>query len=246
MVRQFDQDGPINPDGRDVHVRAETEAVEVGIESVIFEFTLWAAGPAASLIIGVSGVIPPLRVIVFVLIGVMPGVIFSIMKTRADSYFSALQQRIQAYASQLDNFMEQRVIILKNVAGLIDRAVDLDKDVMKTVAFYRSGGRGTPGKDLSELNDNLNSAFSKIAVSFEAYPNLRAHASIADAMSQNNSLQREITVARELYNNAVLEWNMAVFSWPTKKIVAAKMKLKTIIPFTISLETKAEARSKVF
>ena len=45
---------------------------------------------------------------------------------------------------------------------------------------------------------------------------------IADAMQQNMYLQREITAARELYNDTINEWNRDIFAWPTKMIVAAK------------------------
>jgi ATP phosphoribosyltransferase len=41
-------------------------------------------------------------------------------------------------------------------------------------------------------------------------------------MQQNMYLQREITAARELYNDTINTWNRDIFDWPTKQIVAAK------------------------
>ena len=80
----------------------------------------------------------------------------------------------------------------------------------------------------------------------ENYPELQAHASIADAMRQNNYLQREITAARDLYNQQVLIWNTEVFSWPVKQIVAARMHLTTRVPFTVSKETLEGSKSVFF
>ena len=80
----------------------------------------------------------------------------------------------------------------------------------------------------------------------ESYPDLKAHAAIADAMQQNNMLQREITAARELYNDSVNRWNTEIFSWPTKNIVAAKLGYTTMIPFSISKEMKQAARGVFF
>ena len=44
----------------------------------------------------------------------------------------------------------------------------------------------------------------------EAYPELKAHQEIAMAMQQNSYLQKEITAAREVYNDTVFEWNAPV------------------------------------
>ena len=81
-----------------------------------------------------------------------------------------------------------------------------------------------------------------INVAVENYPDLQAHREIADAMQQNMYLQREITAARELYNDTVNEWNKDVFAWPTKKIVAAKNGYTTRIPFVASQEIKQKAK----
>jgi LemA protein len=75
---------------------------------------------------------------------------------------------------------------------------------------------------------------------------LKAHATIADAMRQNNMLQKEITAARTLYNDSVTLWNTSLYQWPTKMIVAARNGYTTRIPFTASAETKARAREVFF
>ena len=85
-----------------------------------------------------------------------------------------------------------------------------------------------------------------IRVAFEAYPDLKAHQTLAEAMQQNSYLQREITAAREVYNDTVLRWNQDIFAWPTKMIVAARAGYTTRIPFTASREVKEQARAKFF
>jgi len=85
-----------------------------------------------------------------------------------------------------------------------------------------------------------------VNIAVENYPDLKAHQTIADAMQQNMYLQREITAAREVYNDTVNVWNRDVFSWPTKQIVAAKAGYTTSIPFIADDETRAEARKKFF
>ncbi len=241
--------GPVNGQGRDINVIERQLPVTTGVGSIIFEIALWVTIPILVLlyvaIMGSTLSNPALVALVGCLAGILPGVIFIFMKINARNYFQQLEQRIQAEASNIDNFLEQRVQILQNVVGLVERAIELDKDVMKNVAALRSGGGINP-ENRSEVNGMLNSSFARLFPQVEAYPELKAHNTIADAMQQNSYLQKEITAARTIYNSRVTQWNTDIFSWPTKMIVAARQGYTTRIPFTASAEVKEMARSKFF
>ena len=221
MANELDEmSGPVNREGRDVNVIEKQIPVEVGFGSVLFEIVLW-------------------------LLFIVPGLVFLFMKISARNYLRKLQQKLQADASQIDNYLEQRVQILQNVAGLVEKAIDLDKDVMKSVAAFR-GGAAMSDANRSQVAASLDHAFGRLFPQVEAYPELKAHAAIADAMQQNSYLQKEITAARAVYNDTVRQWNQDIFSWPTKMIVAARAGYTTRIPFTASSETKARARGTFF
>ncbi|NLC94624.1 MAG: LemA family protein [Bacilli bacterium] len=221
MANQLDElTGPVKPDGRDINVIHKQIPVKVGVGSLIFEIVLWV-------------------------LGIIPGLIFLIMKIKAKNYFQQLEQKIQHNASQIDNYLEQRVQILQNVVGIVEKAIELDKDVMKSVAQFRGGVHLTE-ENRSEVATELDTTMRRINVAFEAYPELKAHRALADAMQQNSYLQREITAAREVYNDTVLQWNQDIFKWPTKMIVAARSGYTTRIPFSVSQEVKEQARQKFF
>lgn len=240
--------GPVNDNGRDVHVIDRQLPVKITFGSTLFEIALWVTIPVLVLlyvaIMGHTLENPLLVGVVGCLAGMLPGVIFIFMKISARNYFQQLEQRIQAEASNIDNFLEQRVQILQNVVGIVDRAIDLDKDVMKAVAALRSGSVNDENRN--EVNSQVNTAFGRLFPQVEAYPELKAHNAIADAMQQNSYLQREITAARTVYNSRVTQWNTDIYSWPTKMIVAARQGYTTRIPFTASAETREMARSKFF
>ena len=220
MANELDElTGPVNGAGRDVNVIAKQIPVPVGFGSTLFEVVLW-------------------------LLFVVPGLVFLFMKIGARNYFRRLQQKIQSDASTIDNYLEQRVQILQNLAGLVSKAINLDKEVMTAVAAYRGGI--APGSDRNAVQAQLDGAFGRLFPQVEAYPELRAHAAIADAIQQNAYLQKEITAARELYNDTVRQWNTDVFSWPTKQIVAARAGYTTRIPFSASAEVKRAARQNFF
>lgn len=241
--------GPVNDNGRDVHVIDRQLPVTVGFGSTLFEIALWVTIPVLVLlyvlIMGVTLENPMLVGVVGCLLGILPGVIFIFMKISARNYFQQLEQRIQAEASNIDNYLEQRVQILQNVVGLVDRAVDLDKDVMKAVAALRGGG-SINSENRNEVSQQIDTAYARLFPQVEAYPELKAHNVIADAMQQNSYLQREITAARTIYNSRVTQWNTDIFAWPTKMIVAARQGYTTRIPFTASAATREMARSKFF
>ena len=238
--------GPINAEGRDVNVVAKQLPVQVGIESKIFEIGLWVFLPLLFLLLSVQGVTDSKYSLYLILAGVLPGVVFWFMKNNARSYLQQLEQKIQADASQIDNYIEQRVVVLDNLVGLLGKAIDLDKDVMKTVTALRSGATHVNEQNRNATSERMDGVLSSINVAFEAYPDLKAHKAITDAMEQNSYLQREITAARDLYNDTVAQWNRDVLDWPTKQIVAARQNYTTRIPFIASAETKRAARKTYF
>lgn len=238
--------GSTDPNGRDINVINKQIRVEVGNESRIFEIALWLAGTIPGIIILTTDAMPVLQGVGVLAAGFLPGVIFQFMKISALAYLRRLQQKVQADASQIDNYLEQRVIILQNVVGLVEKSIELDKDVMKSVAAYRAGRLPTTDTGRNAASEELDGIFSRVNVAFEAYPELKAQATLADAMRQNSYLQKEITAARTLYNDTVAMWNQEIFRWPTNQIVAARAGYTTRIPFIASAETKAEARGTFF
>lgn len=222
MANQLDELNPeVREEGLDTNVIVKKIPAEVGVGSKIFEILLWVCG-------------------------IIPGLIFLFVKINAQKHFDQLQQKIQRNASQIDNYLEQRVMVLQNCARLLDKAIDLDKSTFENIAKYRSGNGGDDDAARNEIGGQIETISRNINVAVESYPELAAHREIADAMQQNMYLQREITAARELYNDTINQWNKDIFEWPAKMIVAAKNGYTTRIPFVASKEIKEKAKSVFF
>ena len=217
MANELDEiTGPVNESGRDVNVIEKQIPVKVGVGSTIFQVVLCLF------------ILP----IPFVLLA----------RVNAGRRLSQLQQKIQQAASQVDNYLEQRVMILQNAAQLVTKGMDLDKSTFTEIARLRAGG----ADNFTETNKALENVGNKINVALENYPDLKAHQELAAAMQQNSYTQREITAAREHYNDVVAEWNKLIFEWPFPMIIAAKRGYTTRIPFSASKETKEKARGTFF
>lgn len=219
MANALDEmNGPTMEEGRDINVIAKQIPVKVGVGSTIFQVILWV-------------------------LGIIPGLVFLIMKINAATYLRQLEQKVQQSASQIDNYLEQRVVILSNLAKLVDKAVTLDKETFTQIALARNG---KTSNDLNKTATQVDQIENKLNVTLEAYPELKSHQEIEDAINQNSYLQKEITAARELYNDVVYKWNASIQEWPTKMIVAAKNGYTTRIPFIASKEVKEKAREVFF
>ena len=220
MANQLDENNAvILEEGKDVNVIAKQLPVKVGAGSKVFEVLLWC-------------------------LGIIPGVVFLFKKIKAGTYLRQLEQKIQHDASQIDNYLEQRVQILSNLAALVNKAVELDKETFVAIAQARSGKLTDDQRnELVASTDNVN---NKINLALESYPELKSHNEIKDAIQQNAYLQKEITAAREVYNDSVNTWNAQIQVWPTNMIVAAKNGYTTRIPFIASKEVKEKAREVFF
>ncbi len=222
MANQLDEmNGPIMEQGHDVNVIAKQIPVTVGFGSKFFEIMLWV-------------------------LGIIPGIIFLVMKIKARTYLRQLEQKIQQDASTVDNYLEQRVVILSNLAALVNKAVDLDKETFIGIAQARGGNANHDDTVRNEIGNQVENMSRNINVALENYPELKAHQEISDAIQQNSYLQKEITAARQLYNDTVATWNKEIQIWPTKMIVAAKEGYTTRVPFIASKEIKEKARDVFF
>ncbi|ACU78827.1 LemA family protein [Mycoplasma mycoides] len=221
MANQLDEmNDPILEQGRQVNVINKQIPITVGKGSLVFEILLW-------------------------ILGIIPGIIFTFIKIKAKNHLAQLEQKVQHNASQIDNYLDQRAVVMQNLASLLSKSIELDKDVMKTVAAYRSG-INVNDENRSDVASQLDTTIRGLHLQIENYPDLKAHESIKQALQQNLYLQKEITAARDIYNDTVFQWNRSINEWPAKMIVAAKMHYTTRIPFAASAETKKLASQDFF
>ena len=150
MANELDEmNATVNEQGRDINVIEKQIPVKVGWGSKFFEVILWV-------------------------LLIIPGIIFQYKKVKAGEYLSKLQQKLQHDASTIDNYLEQRVMILQNAAKLLDKAINLDKTTLTTIAAYRSGVTHSD-TDRNVVASNLDTMQNKINIAFENYPDLKAH-----------------------------------------------------------------------
>lgn len=169
-------------------------------------------------------------------IGLFIGIYPYLAMGKISAQFNAAEQEIQKAATEIDNYMKQRIIILENLAKLIEKSIDTNEKIPIDTTKYKNGN--FTDKSRNEADRKLNNATRNINALLENNPELKKQKSIQNALQQNAKLQRKIANARNLYNEAVNTWNKEIFEFPLKKIVAAKEKRTTRIPFAATEETE--------
>ena len=236
MLNELDEE--IRKEGREANVIAKQVKVEADTSIQILIWALYLIGLALI----VFGVVK--KIYYFIPIGILIPAFIYINLKKQESYFSQLEQRVQQSASQIDNYLEQRVIVLQNTAKIVEKAISLDKTIFSEISKLRTGN--IREEERNEIQSKLDKVYRGLSITVENYPDLKSHMELRDAMQQNLYLQREITAAREVYNDNVGIWNREIFEWPFKKYVASKKEYTTRIPFIASQETKLKAKEVFF
>lgn len=177
-------------------------------------------------------------------IGLFIGIYPYLAMGKISAQFNASEQEIQKAATEIDSCMKQRIIILENLAKLIEKSIDTNEKIPIDTTKYKNGN--FTDKTRNEADLKLNNATRNINALLENNPELKRQKAIQDAIQQNAKLQRKIANARTLYNEAVNTWNREIFEFPLKKIVAAKEGRTTRIPFIANEEIKQKSKEVFF
>lgn len=162
--------------------------------------------------------------VVLMFLTIIGGIIYLVLRMKKDSYFKKLQQKIQHNASEIDNYLDQRVQVLQNLSSIVKQTANLDKEVFKSVAASRAGLQQDANGDIlrNQRQEQIDTAYRGLALAVENYPDIKAHESYQKAIDQNLYLQREITSSRSLYNDTIAQWNKTIYDWPLGRIIANK------------------------
>lgn len=134
----------------------------------------------------------------------------------------------QRWAS-LESAYKRRFDLIPQLVGVVQGAADFEQDTFTAVTEARAkvsqvqlGGEApTDPAQLERFvaaQDGLGSALSRLLVSVEAYPQLRATEAFRDLQSQVEGSENRIAVAREDYMQSVRDYNTSLRRFPASII----------------------------
>jgi len=135
-------------------------------------------------------------------------------------------EQVKAAWSEVANQYQRRADLVPNLVATVKGAADFEKSTLEAVVNARARAtsiQATPElvndpaafKNFEAAQGELSSALSRLLVTVERYPDLKANANYRDLQAQLEGTENRIAVARGRYIDAVAEYNKLVRYFPT-------------------------------
>lgn len=154
--------------------------------------------------------------------------------------YNALVRKRNAYKnafSQIDVQLQRRFDLIPNLVEVAKRYMAHEQDTLTAVVQARNTAQGalnaakrslttptTSRVTLDSLADNeqaLTASLQRLLVVAEAYPELKANTTMAQLSEELASTENKVAFARQAYNDAVMEYNTAIQSFPASVLAHA-------------------------
>ncbi len=137
-----------------------------------------------------------------------------------------LDQDVKSGWAQVENVYQRRSDLIPNLVETVKGAANFEKETYTAVTEARAKA-GQTKIDASQLNDpaafakfqqaqdQLGGALSRLLVTVEKYPELKATANFQELQSQLEGTENRITVERQRFNDAANAFNKKRNTFPT-------------------------------
>ncbi len=163
-------------------------------------------------------------------------------------YVSLIKKRntCKEALSGIDVQLTKRASLIPNILKIAQRYMEHEKSLLTEITALRSQLKQSYNQgDAQQISAHLQQAelldskMGQLMLSIENYPDLKADATLQQAMLSYNEVEAHISAARRFYNAAVTELNNAVEVFPGS-IIASIAKVRVQPFFEASTKAKAE------
>ena len=169
--------------------------------------------------------------------------------------FQRLDEEVKAGWSEVLNQYQRRADLIPNIVATVKGEANFEQETLTKVVEARA--RATSIQATPELINNpeafnkfqaaqgeLSGALSRLLVTVEQYPNLKANQGFQDLRVQLEGTENRITVARNRYIKTVQEYNVLTRSFPTN-LTAMLFSYAVKPSFTVANEAQISAPPQV-
>ena len=120
--------------------------------------------------------------------------------------------------SKVETQYQRRADLVPNLVSTVKGAAKFEQDTFKEVTEARSAWAqaktvGDRGQEIQAAG-TFDTAMSRLLVTVEAYPQLKATQAFQDLMAELSGTENRITVARNDFNDSVFAYNVKVQRFP--------------------------------
>src|SRR5213592_1257132 len=122
---------------------------------------------------------------------------------------------------QIDVQLKRRHDLIPNLVNAVKGAMDFERSTLEAVIQARNqavkiNATGPEAmKQIGQAENQLSSALSRLLVTVERYPDLKATGNVAQLQEELTSTENRIAFARQLYNDTATQYNTKQQQFPT-------------------------------
>jgi LemA protein len=137
-----------------------------------------------------------------------------------------LDQEVDKQWAQVENAYQRRADLIPNLVATVEGAADFERETLEAVIEARAratqvnvvaGDAPETAEQLRQFQaaqGELGSALSRLLVTVERYPDIKANANFRDLQTQLEGTENRIAVERNRFNEAAQGFNTAVKRFP--------------------------------
>ena len=162
------------------------------------------------------------------------------------------QETVQAQWAQVENVYQRRADLIPNLVATVKGYAQHEQGTLTAVIEARSKATGitidpsniTPEQlaQFQEAQDQLSGALSRLLVSIERYPELKANENFMALQAQLEGTENRITVERQKFNETAKDYNQYIRKFP-RNIIASMFDFEKVGYF--KAQAGAETAPKV-
>ena len=165
--------------------------------------------------------------------------------------FQRLDEQVKASWAEVLNQYQRRADLIPNIVATVKGEANFEQETLTKVIEARAKAtsiQATPElvndpaafQKFQAAQGELSSALSRLMVTVERYPDLKANQAFQDLRVQLEGTENRITVARNRYIKAVNDYNVLARSFPTN-LTAMIFKYPVKANFTVQNEAQISA-----
>lgn len=161
-----------------------------------------------------------------IIVGVVVVVLFILYRIFAGSFNNMVtkEETVTSQWAQVENVYQRRADLIPNLVNTVKGYADFEKETLTGVIEARAKATSvninaenlTPDKvaQFQKAQEGLSSALSRLMVSVEKYPDLKANQNFLELQSQLEGTENRITVERMKFNESVKDFNTYIRRFP--------------------------------
>ncbi|MBO6525298.1 MAG: LemA family protein [Balneolaceae bacterium] len=161
-----------------------------------------------------------------VIIGIVVVILIAFFGISVNNNLVEREESVESAWAQVENQYQRRADLIPNLVNTVRGAADFEQETLTSVIEARSQATSV-NISSDDLNDpaklqqfqqaqaQLSGALSRLLVTVERYPELKANSNFRDLQSQLEGTENRISTERKRFNDAAQSYNTSIRKFPT-------------------------------